>query len=192
MTQWFIWLLCVCVCVCVCARMHIGCDSSRHAHICAPSPSSCVSQMSRQMFRRSHAIGLVLTVVHFSPLPRRGPIASVLINTRRSNKVKVGCFGCGLLRVAPLLFCLFVMFFSFSFSPLLPPPSSPHRFSFVFSQPAYRLLYYSWTHYCFWLMQKMCSPSYTSYSPHTSTLQGLIYNLAGLNFKITAGFRVHN
>lgn len=92
------------------------------------------------MFRRSHAIGLVLTVVYFSPLSRRGPIASVLINTRRSlaNKYKVGCFGCGLLRVAPLLFCLFVMFF---FQFLTSPPNTGFHLSF--SQPAYRLLYYS-------------------------------------------------
>lgn len=174
--------------VCVCVYAH----SVWHAHICAPSPSSCVSQRSRQMFRRSHAIGLVLTVVYFSPLSRRGPIASVLINTRRSlaNKYKVGCFGCGLLRVAPLLFCLFVMFF---FQFLTSPPNTGFHLSF--SQPAYRLLYYSWTPYCFWLMQKTCSPSYTTYttySPHTSTLRGLIYNLAGLNLKITAGFHVHN
>lgn len=115
--------------VCVCVYAH----SVWHAHICAPSPSSCVSQRNRQMFRRSHAIGLVLTVVYFSPLSRRGPIASVLINTRRSlaNKYKVGCFGCGLLRVAPLLFCLFVMFF---FQFLTSPPNTGFHLSFR-SQP---------------------------------------------------------
>lgn len=110
-----------------------------------------------------------------------------LINTQHSlvNKVKPKRISCGLLRIASFFFCLSIVF------RFLASPSS-RRFSFVFCSLPMGFYIIHERHIVFgWCRIHVFPPILPIthiHSPH----QSLIYNLAGLNFRITVGYCVHN
>lgn len=151
------------LCVCVCSVLLF----TTCRHLWAVIEFVCQSELD-QMFCRIDAICLILTVV-LSLVVMSWSQHVCLINTRHSlaDKVKVKCISSG-------PFPLLSLLFSVSHLPLF-----LQVFIFLL-RPAYGLLYYSWTPYCFWLMLNACFPSHIP-----SALQILIYNLAGLSFRIT-------
>lgn len=129
-------------CVCVCLRVSgsVWCGSSRH--LTAVTDSVCQPEEVHMFSFMSHVwsqqwLTLLLSCMIPVCLLKSFP-------TFTGNKVKVKCISCGLPRGA------------------FPPP--PHHTGFLL-QPACGLLYYSWTPYCFWLMQNACFPPIQPIAP---------------------------
>lgn len=132
--------------------LFVQCGFLRHVDICELSWCLCVSLRRARCFA-AFMLCLILTLVHFLVISWSQCFCLINIQHSPANKVEesVPIFARVSWESSRSFFLLLLIFLCL------------YRFSFVFFC-AYRLLYYSWSPYCFWRMQNACFPSYITFS----------------------------